>query len=762
MLSIVGGFLAVNRIQFAFDFEQFFPKGDDDLKFFLEFKENFEPDDNFLLVGINNDEGVFKKEFLEKVLEFSLESRRINFEVTNIDSIDNNIYVKEMNASGDSIIRMNPVLSSQSLVQIEFPIRNIFTGISFIPALHIEDTSLYAKDIKKIMQDKRLVNNLVSEDGKMLVVVLKTIDNIQQDVASKLLSEVRKLLKKQNFEDYHLLGKSYFQTEIVRIQVEEFFLTMSISFFLVFWILLFLFKRIWGIIIALVSISVGLMMFVGMMGLFAQELNTMALLYPLIMIIVATSDVIHVMSKYTDELHLGATKDVAIRTTLREIGMSIFLTSTTTAIGFLSLTTSRLIPVQQFGINAAMGVMVAYITVIIFTTTILTLFSKEQIIKLREKPIFWITWMEWVYEITKTHKRSIIISIAILLVVCFIGISKITTNASLRNILPNGAKVTEDFMHFERVMSGFRPFEIAVSLQGDHEIDDFKVVQEIEKLENYFESIPDIKSVTSITDFYKSINQAYNGNKQSAFILPDNAKQFKKYKKLARRMSKGDNFGVLVSKDKKHTRISAKVLDIGVDKINLIRAESKKWVSENIDTSIIKSRITGTGIIIDKNSDYIRDSLIKGLLLALLVISIIISLIYRNIKMLILSLIPNIIPMLIAAAIIGFWAIPFEAGVAIVFAIIFGIAIDDTIHLLSKFKLTKDKGYSTEHAIKITLVETGKALCFTTLILFVGFLSLYISSSPPAFRIGMLMSSTLISALVCDLLIIPIMLRKWF
>ena len=59
-----------------------------------------------------------------------------------------------------------------------------------------------------------------------------------------LLDEVKRLLKKYNFEDYHLLGKSYFQTEIVRIQVEEFFLTMSISFFLVFWILLFLFKRI--------------------------------------------------------------------------------------------------------------------------------------------------------------------------------------------------------------------------------------------------------------------------------------------------------------------------------------------------------------------------------------------------------------------------------------------------------------------------------------------------------------------------------------
>ncbi len=761
-LSILGCFLAANRVQFVFDFEQFFPEGDDDLNFFMEFKERFEPDDNFLLVGVHREEGVFEKEFLEDILDFSLSARRISFEVPSSDSIDNIIYTKTVSKTGDSVIMMNPVLSSQSLVQVEFPIRNVFTGFSFIPAVHIEDTSKYARDKEKIMQDERLVNNLISADGKMLVVVLKTIDNIEQNVAIELIEQVEELLKKQNFKDYHLLGKSYFQTEIVRLQVDEFFLTMSISFFLVFLILLFLFKRIWGIIVALVSITVGLMMFIGMMGLFGQQLDTLALLYPIIMIIVATSDVVHVMSKYTDELHKGQNKKDAIRTTLREIGMSIFLTSTTTAIGFLSLSTSRLVPIQKFGFNAAAGVMIAYVTVIVFTTTILTLFSKEQIIELREKPVFWISWMEWVNELTKTHAKQIIGFICLLIIICFVGISQITTNTSFQNILPKGAKVTEDFLFFEKEMSGFRPFEIAVSIQGDYDVNDFEVIKEIDKVEQYFKTIPAVKSMTSITGFYKSINKAYKGNKPEAFVLPETAKQFKKYKKLAKKMAKGSNFGILVSKDKLHTRISARVLDIGADSINVIRANYKKWKAKNIDSSIIETRTTGTGVIIDKNSDYIRNSLLQGLLMALIVISLIISFIYRDFKMLIISLIPNSIPLLIAAAIIGFWSIPFEAGAAIVFAIIFGIAIDDTIHLLSKFKLTKDKGADTEEAIRITLVETGKAICFTTVILFFGFLSLYISSSPPAFRIGMLMSSTLISALVCDLLIIPIMLRKWF
>jgi predicted RND superfamily exporter protein len=761
LLSILGTYLAVSRIQFSFDFAQFFPAGDDDLEFFMDFKENFEPDDNFLLVGIRREEGVFEQKYLKKVLDFSLEARRINFEVSSADTIDNNIYTKALNDKGDSVIIINPVLSSQSLLQIEYPIKNPFTGFSTIPVLHLEDTARYARDREKIMQDERLVNNFISKDGKMLVVLIKTVDNIQQPVAVKLLDEIKSLLKERGFKDNYFLGKAYFQTEIVKIQVGEFLMEITISFFLVFLVLLFLFKRIWGVIIALVSVQFGLMMFLGMLGLTGQTLDTMALLYPIIMIIVATSDVIHVMSKYADELHIGKSKMEAIQITVKEIGMSIFLTSTTTAIGFLSLSTSRLIPIQKFGLNAAAGVMIAYVTVIIFTTTVLTLFNKEQIIKLRDEPVFWITWMEWLYEKTITHSKQITAGITVLVIFCFIGMSKITTNTSFHDLLPKGAKVTEDFLLFDREMSGFRPFEVAISLQGDYSVDDFEVIQEIAKVEAHYKSYPSIKSMVSITTFYKSINQAYNGNNPEQFSLPKNEKQFKKYKKLAKQMEKTSNFGILVSKDKKHTRISGKSLDLGADTINLILDKSERWIAKNINSKIIKARATGTGVVMDKNAIYIRDSLLQGLLFALIVISIIIAVIYRNIKMLIISLIPNAIPLLLAAGIIGFWGIPFEAGAAIVFAIIFGIAIDDTIHLLSKFKLCKDRGLGTEESIKIMLVETGKAICFTTLILFFGFISLYLSSSPPAFRIGILMSSTLVSALICDLLIIPIMLRKW-
>ena len=117
------------------------------------------------------------------------------------------------------------------------------------------------------------------------------------------------------------------------------------------------------------------------------------------------------------------------------------------------------------------------------------------------------------------------------------------------------------------------------------------------------------------------------------------------------------------------------------------------------------------------------------------------------------------IPVLFAAGLLGFLGIQLEAGVSIVFAVVFGIAVDDTIHFLSKYKLARDKKKSIEESIKITFEETGKAITFTTIILFFGFLVMLFSNHPPSVTVGMLISVTLFAALICDLFLLPVLMR---
>lgn len=721
--------LQVPRLQFTFDFEQFFPQGDPDLEVFREFIAEFESDDNFLLVALHRPEGVFDSVFLNQVHQFSLACRNLPH-----------------------------IAKVQSLTQFAYPVKTPF-GFTSIPAIHLNQPQRYAEDRQKVLQDERLVYNLISQDGNTLVIYLKTINSIDLDQSKELMGELQQQVADFGFKEYHFLGRPYFQKELVRMQQREIIVSAGVASILVSLILFLIFRKPIGVMVALVSIGLGMLLFIGFLGIAGRELNAMAALYPVLMIIVGTSDVIHIMSKYVDELQKGESRRNAIRTSIKEIGLATLLTSLTTAVGFASLTTSRIQPIRDFGINSAVGVLIAYVTVILFTTAVLSWFKTHQIMRLG-KGIKWEGLLLGTYRLTLNYPRQIALGGFLLLALSLWGISRITTNYSIIKNMPIGEKITEDFLFFEQHLTGFRPVEFAVYAQDDRKVTDFEVVREIESIEQYLHSEPNLKAIGSISMLYKSMNQMYSGNREASYRLPEEEATFNRFKALAARFPQ-TQANVLVSKDLSKARITSRVFDIGADSIKAVNNRFDNWMQSNVDTNIIKVARTGTGLIIDKNAAYVRRDLLLGLGFAILIVSLLMALLFRDIRMLLISLVPNLFPLLLAGALLGFLGIELEAGISIVFAVIFGIAVDDTIHFLSKYKLALNKGMSQEEALQITFTETGKAIVLTSIILFFGFMVMLFSIHPPSVIIGLLISLTLISALLSDLFLIPLLIRRF-
>ncbi|NJB87310.1 hypothetical protein GGR26_003090 [Lewinella marina] len=716
------------RLNFTFDFQQFFPRGDEDLEFFLEFIDEFEGDDNFLLVALEREPTVFDSSFLAQVHDFSLAARELP-----------------------------GVEAAQSLTSFGYPIKTPFV-VTTIPAIHLDDPGRYAADSARIMADERFVGNLINRRGTALVTVLKTPSLISLDQSRALIRGLDSLVATYDFPDYHYLGPAYFQKELVAMQIREVIVSALISGLLVSFVMFLLFRRPLGIAVALVSIALGLLLFMGTLGLLGRELNAIAALYPVLMIIVGTSDVIHIMSKYIDELRKGLPKEAAIRVAIKEIGLATLLTSLTTAVGFATLLTSRIDPIRDFGLNAALGVMIAFFTVILFTTSLLSYLSVDQIVKLGRQQAFWDRLLEKTYQFTQRHATAIKIGAVVVVGLCLWGISLITTNYRIESTLPKNRKVTEDFRFFERELSGFRPFELAILTRDSSAVTDFDNLQDIGRIEDYVRQFPFVQGTASITAVYRSINQAFNNNRPDAYTLPATEARYREYRALAERVP-AVNLNLLVSRDRQKARITSRLDDIGADSIKVFLDNTHAWINANVDTSRIEVRSTGTGLIIDKNAEYIRRNLLQGLGLAIVIVCLLMALLFRNWRMLVISLIPNLLPLLIAGAMLGFLGIELEAGVSIVFAIIFGIAVDDTIHFLSKYKLARRRGVPAPEAIHLTFRETGKAIVLTSVVLFFGFLVMLFSISPPSVTIGLLISLTLASALISDLLLIPLLLR---
>ena len=728
VLAILSAF-ALTNIRFTFSLDQFFPEGDPDLEVYQEFNEAFESDINFLLIAIHREQGVFEQSFLEKVEDFTQKARHL----PNIES-------------------------SFSLTDFSYPIKTPF-GITTIPAIHIDQPSRYSADKDRILSDERLVRNLIDEEGKSIVVALKTTGVLELEGSKATLEGLEALIKDYAFERFHLLGPAYFTNEMVKMQKREVAFSSVISGLLVTLAMFILFRRPWGIAIALTSIGLGLLLFMGLLAATGRELNAMAALYPVLMIIVGTSDVIHIMSKYIDELRKGKSKIDAIKVTIREIGLATLLTSLTTAIGFATLLTSKVTPIQDFGLNAAIGVGVAYLTVILFTTSVLSFFELDQLTRLKGDLNFWDSLMEKTYHFTLRNPNRIIIGSLLVLGISFYGISLITTNYTIGTNLPRGEKISEDFRYFERVLAGFRPIEVVVTAKGEKHIDDYEGIKSIDAIAGHMRTYPAIKTVQSPAMIYKSLNQMSHANLSEYYRLPESEKAFNKYKRFASKLPE-DQVNVLLSKDKKTARITGRILDLGADSIKMISNRIDEFLLTSVDSSKLEVRQTGTGLILDKNAEYIRRSLLLGLGSAVIIIGLIMSLLFLNPKMVLISIIPNVFPLILAGAFLGFTGVELEAGVSIVFAVVFGIAVDDTIHFLSKYKLSRARGLDKESSLHITFRETGKAICLTSVILFFGFLVMLFSIHPPSVTIGLLISLTLLSAVIADLFVIPVLIRK--
>ena len=158
---------------------------------------------------------------------------------------------------------------------------------------------------------------------------------------------------------------------------------------------------------------------------------------------------------------------------------------------------------------------------------------------------------------------------------------------------------------------------------------------------------------------------------------------------------------------------------------------------------------------------YVRDDLIEGLAWEIGLISLLMGLMLQNVRMVVIFLIPNLFPLVFAGALIGFLGVDLDAGISMIFTVVFGIAIDDTIHFLSSFNINRQKTGNVDAALHTTLIETGKPVFLTTIILFFGFLVMIFSIHPPSVTVGKLIAVTLITALASDLFINPLLIRWW-
>lgn len=725
----IASFLST-KLEFDYNFENFFPKNDSDLEYFLEYRKTFENDNDYILIAIGDENGIFSSDFLQKAAAFT-----------------------------EALENTNHVVSVLSPTNIQQPIVTTF-GYMEIPLLHINEPEKYANDSIRISKSKEYINTLFAPDFKSICIVVNNTQIITKKASDELYYDIEALLKKYNFSITHYAGKIRGQKAYLTIMKQELILFLSISLGLVILFLALSFRSLFGVIIPVITVLIAIILTLGIMKITGKYLDLMTTLLPTILFVVGMSDAVHILNRYIEELRNGLPKLEAIKITFKEVGWATFLTSITTAVGFLSLMAIRIVPVKEFGLYSTIGVIVAFFVAITLLPALLSLIKPPRISARNENLFFWNKWLHKLFVFT-LRKSKLVVGIYILLIVSsFVGISFLKIDYRLLEDLSEKNPLQQDFRFFENTYSGIRPFEMAVSLTDTSlSFFDYEVIKELNEIENYLYNHYEARFLASPVAVVKSLNKALNNGNSNFYRIPENKKEYQKISKALKNPHIKKKIASLVSKEKNMARFTGKMDDVGSYKVAQLNADFEVFFN-TLNSSLIDYRMTGTALLVDKNNGFLAMNMVVGLGIAFLLIALLMGFLFRSIKMALVSLIPNVIPLLLIAGIMGFSGTTINISTSIIFTIAFGIAVDDTIHFLSKYKIQLTKRSSPFLALRRSFLSTGKAIILTSLILCGGFLSLIFSDFKSTFLIGVYITITLLLAVISDLLLLPILLSK--
>jgi len=724
-------FIPLRSLKFEFNIEKLFPAGDPELAFFQQFQQQFrsEIDDEFIFIGLKNNTGIFNHDFLVKT-----------------DSLSG--FISRL----DNIIKIYSLTRSNLIYFIR-------EELNARPLIHIDKPELYAADSSYLFQSKEYRDLLISKDGKSIAIAAFNEQNLTDKQKDYILNSIQQKMDELGFDETHLTAK----IRVERIYIREIdknlkkYLLLSLSFICI--ALYLLFKSIKTIILPLLVIVISIIWTLSVIAVTGHSLDIISSLLPPILAAICMSDIIHVSTHYIEQLRAGLSKKEALDKTYKEIGLATFFTCCTIAIGFITLGITNIIPIRNFGFFAAIGIMLGFVITMISLYVFYSISPVPKIVYEKGADHRWNRFLAFSFQKILKNKILVFSFLAILTGISIYYSTKIEINSSLLQEIPKKNPMLEDYRFMEKDFAGTRPFELALTV-NDKKTSFFELekMKQVEEVESFLKDSCGIGYIISPLSLFRGASKAFNGGENASFLLPKSQKAVNRYYEGIMQTEFADEMEHYMIPDGSGLRISGRLPNLSIKEFKPLRKKIDDFFTKKKSVYPFSYQLTGSAVLLDKITYSLTQNLFTGILFDALIICLIAFFLLRNWIITLIVLIPNVVPLVFMAGVMGLLGINLKADTSVIFAIALGLAVDDTIHFLSRLRLELSKGLSLPYAVKRTYLSTGKAIIVTTLVLLSGFMTLLSSSFGGTFYIGLLISICLFCAMILELTITPLLI----
>ena len=589
----------------------------------------------------------------------------------------------------------------------------------------------------------------------------EVINNIERiDFVNNIFIPSIKEFEKQSNLNVRISGMPYIRTMNAQNIMDEIGKFVIIAICVTIFIFFFFFRSYRATLITLSVVITGVMWALGVLGLLQFEITVLTALIPPLIIVIGVPNCIFLINKYQHEVKKHGNQARSLQRVISKIGNATLMTNITTACGFATfiLTDSQVL--KEFGVVASINIMVIFILSVLLIPIIYSFLPLPKKKHLKHLNNDWLnSFVDFLGNTVKKRRIPVFIISILCLCISIVGMNKIEISGNLIEDMPAKSEFVRDIKFFEKEFKGVLPLEIMIDSRRKNGMTRLANLKRMNDFHEHVLKIPELSSPISVVNISKYIKQSfYNGN-PNYFQLPSSQENtfISGYLKNSK-LKLGEN-NSYINETGQIARITTMIGEIDTERMEGIEASLLKGIELYFPEDRFDVSLTGKTLGYLKGTKFLIKNLLISLFLAIILISLMITYLFRSYKMVIISLVPNILPLLFTAGVMGFLNIPIKPSTILVFSIAFGISVDDTIHFLVKYRQELiANNWKIRKSVFSSLRETGISMFYTSVVLFFGFSVFMTSSYGGTIALGGLVSTTLLFAMLANLVLLPSLL----
>ncbi len=611
----------------------------------------------------------------------------------------------------------------------------------------------------RVLADSLARGRVVSVDGKVAMVVAEIEHRPGEfQYKSDLVKRVNAFLAREERDHgitYAFTGSSVLDHDIYADTRHDLRWNVPLLYLFITLFLIITIRSLPGVVFPMGVILSAVILDRALIPALGWKENSLATIIPLVLTAVGVADSVHIVVQYFNLRGGGLDGPNAARETVRRLFKPCLLTSLTTAVGFLALLAAPLAPLQEMGALTAIGVSIAFLLSVFALPAALSFLKGDYAAyAVRRRTGRAMAVVEGLPGFVRRRGVAILVVAGVVTAVAGVGIARLKVESNAIEFFRKSDPMRQITEYIQDKVGGVGNLEVVVKAKEPGGIRDPEVLRAMDALETHLRSIGIVTDAFSVVDYLKEINQAMHGGDPAWHTVPDSPDLVAQYLLLYGASSPREDLSNLVDLTQTTARVSARVNFASSTVYRRQVRDLQGWLAANFPGQA-DVELTGLMMLYKNMGDYIITSQIRSFLVALVVITLTMALAFRSWRVGLLSMIPNVWPIAFTLGFMGWIGLRLDMVNAMVAAVAIGIAVDDTIHFIAKYIEAIDDDKSLFQAVAYAFHVSGRAIVFTSAILFAGFAVILRSNFLPSVWFALLAAITIVMALLADLFILP-------